>query len=64
MTTEVAESNPLVERDPERSIEFEFVRATENAALNAIHWVGRGDKESADAAACDAILAGCCKSSR
>jgi fructose-1,6-bisphosphatase II len=42
-------------RDPERTIEFEFVRATENAALNAMHWIGRGDKEAADAAACDAI---------
>jgi fructose-1,6-bisphosphatase II len=41
--------------DTERNIEFEFVRATENAALNAMHWIGRGDKESADAAACDAI---------
>ena len=37
--------------DPERTIEFEFVRATENAALSAMHWIGRGDKESADAAA-------------
>ncbi|HEX8295415.1 MAG TPA: fructose-bisphosphatase class II family protein [Chthoniobacteraceae bacterium] len=41
--------------DPERTIEFEFIRATENAALNAMHWIGRGDKEAADAAACDAI---------
>src|SRR4051794_25980633 len=41
--------------DPERTIEFEFVRATENAALNVIHWLGRGEKEAADAAACDAI---------
>lgn len=41
--------------DPERTIEFEFVRATENAALNAMRWIGRGDKEAADAAACDAI---------
>src|SRR3954469_5647445 len=41
--------------DPERTIEFEFVRATENAALHAMHWIGRGDKEAADAAACDAI---------
>ena len=39
----------------ERNIEFEFVRATENAALNAMHWMGRGDKEAGDAAACDAI---------
>ncbi len=41
--------------DPERTIEFEFVRATENAALNTLHWLGRGEKEKADAAACDAI---------
>jgi len=41
--------------DPERTIEFEFVRATENAALNAMHWIGRGNKEAADEAACDAI---------
>ena len=39
----------------ERIIEFEFVRATENAALNSIHWLGRGEKETADEAACDAI---------
>jgi fructose-1,6-bisphosphatase II len=42
-------------QDLERVLEFEFVRATENAALNAIHWLGRGDKEKGDAAACDAI---------
>lgn len=41
--------------DPERTIEFEFVRATENAALNVMPWLGRGEKELADAAACDAI---------
>lgn len=41
--------------DLERLLEFEFVRATENAALNAIHWLGRGQKEKGDAAACDAI---------
>lgn len=41
--------------DTERNIEFEFVRATENAALNCIQWLGRGNKEAADAAACDAI---------
>jgi fructose-1,6-bisphosphatase II len=41
--------------DLERILEFEFVRATENAALNAVHWLGRGEKEKADAAACDAI---------
>lgn len=42
-------------QDLERILEFEFVRATENAALNAIHWLGRGEKEKGDAAACDAI---------
>jgi len=41
--------------DVERSIEFEFVRATENAALNAMRFIGKGEKEQADAAACDAI---------
>src|ERR1700742_3726660 len=41
--------------DLERVLEFEFVRATENAALKAISWLGRGEKEKADAAACAAI---------
>ena len=45
----------LTAMDPERTIEFEFVRATENAALNVLSWLGRGEKEKADAAACDAI---------
>src|ERR1700730_18062458 len=45
----------LTSSDPERTFEFEFVRATERAALNVIHWLGRGEKEKADAAACDAI---------
>src|SRR6516162_3536599 len=41
--------------DIERTIEFDFLRATEAAALNTLPWVGRGQKEKADAAACDAI---------
>jgi fructose-1,6-bisphosphatase II len=45
----------LTTTDTERTIEFEFVRATENAALNVVPWLGRGDKERADGAACDAI---------
>lgn len=53
MTTNSALS--LTAIDPEQTIEFEFVRATENAAINAVHWLGRGEKELADAAACDAI---------
>src|SRR5881398_2081786 len=42
-------------QDIERVIELDFVRATEAAALNALRWLGRGDKEAADAAACDAM---------
>jgi fructose-1,6-bisphosphatase II len=41
--------------DIERIIEFDFVRACEAAALNSLQWLGRGEKELADAAACDAI---------
>ena len=41
--------------DLERIIEFDFLRATESAALNTLEWIGRGEKEKADAAACDAI---------
>src|SRR4029078_6306639 len=41
--------------DIDRIIKFYFARATEAAALNALPWLGRGDKESADGAACDAI---------
>ena len=55
MSNKVTFSDASFERDPERAIEYEFVLATENAALNAIRWVGCGDKESADAAACEAI---------
>lgn len=45
----------LSPQDLERILEFEFVRATENAALNCMPWLGRGEKETGDAAACDAI---------
>src|SRR5438045_4642501 len=41
--------------DIERIIEFDFVRATEAAALNSLRWLGRGDKEAADASGCDAM---------
>src|SRR5437870_2572630 len=41
--------------DIERIIEFDFVRATEAAALNSLRWLGRGDKEKDDEAACDAM---------
>src|SRR6266550_3866544 len=42
-------------QDIERLIELDFVRATEAAALNSLRWLGRGDTEAADAAACDAM---------
>jgi fructose-1,6-bisphosphatase II len=38
-----------------RLMQFDFLRATEMAALNCLPWIGKGDKEAADAAACDAI---------
>jgi fructose-1,6-bisphosphatase II len=41
--------------DPERVFESDFLRATESAALVAHRWMGRGEKELADEAACDAI---------
>jgi fructose-1,6-bisphosphatase II len=49
-------SEPANRPDVERNIEFEFVRATENAALNVLQWLGRGNKERADEAACDAMV--------
>ncbi len=44
---------PMME--PERLIGLDLVRASEAAALNAFRWIGKGDKEAADAAATDAI---------
>ena len=41
--------------DSPRVIEFDFVRATEAAALHALKWLGRGDKIAADNAATDAM---------
>jgi fructose-1,6-bisphosphatase II len=41
--------------DFERQIEMDFLRATELAALNTLQWLGKGQKEKADEAACDAI---------
>jgi fructose-1,6-bisphosphatase II len=41
--------------DVERQVEMDFLRATELAALNTLQWLGKGQKEKADEAACDAI---------
>jgi fructose-1,6-bisphosphatase II len=40
---------------PDRNLALELVRATEYAALAAARWIGRGEKESADGAAVDAM---------
>ena len=40
---------------PDRNLALELVRVTESAALSAARWVGRGEKESADQAAVDAM---------
>jgi len=40
---------------PDRNIALELVRVTEAAAMAAARWIGRGDKESADQAAVDAM---------
>jgi len=41
--------------EPEKLIGLDIVRASESAALNVFKWIGKGDKEAADAAATDAI---------
>jgi len=40
---------------PDRNIAMELVRVTEAGAMAAARWIGRGEKESADQAAVDAI---------
>ncbi len=40
---------------PERNLALDFVRITEAAALASARWLGRGDKESGDKAAVDAM---------
>jgi fructose-1,6-bisphosphatase II len=40
---------------PDRNLAMELVRVTESAALAAARWVGRGNKEGADAAAVEAM---------
>lgn len=41
--------------EPERLMGLDMVRASEAAALNVFRWIGKGDKNTADAAATDAI---------
>lgn len=52
-----AEKHLVLQRtvDYTREITLEFVRVTEAAALKAARWMGKGDKNGADAAATDAM---------
>ncbi|HUI49265.1 MAG TPA: class II fructose-bisphosphatase [Acidimicrobiia bacterium] len=43
------------EQEPDRNLAMELMRATEAAALAAGRWMGRGDKNAADAAAVEAM---------
>jgi fructose-1,6-bisphosphatase II len=40
---------------PDRNLAMELVRATEAAAIRAVPWIGRGDKNAADGAAVNAM---------
>ncbi len=57
LTRQAVYVDPIMQHhtDIERQIEFDFLRATEIAALNTLQWLGKGQKELADGAACDAI---------
>src|SRR6187397_3579733 len=48
-------SAPLTSSRPDRNLALELVRVTEAAAMAAGRWVGRGDKNGADAAAVNAM---------
>jgi fructose-1,6-bisphosphatase II len=50
-----AKLKDLTLHDRERMLQFEFMRATEMAALNVLQWIGKGDKIRADEAASDAL---------
>jgi fructose-1,6-bisphosphatase II len=45
----------MIDRSPTRNLAMELVRVTEAAALSAARFMGRGDKESGDQAAVDAM---------
>ena len=49
------QSLPGLKQETERLIGLDLIRATEAAALHTFRWIGKGEKESADAAATDAI---------
>src|SRR4249919_223138 len=53
----MTESLDVAPDSPDRNLALELVRVTEAAALAAARWVGRGDKNGADAVAVDAMRA-------
>lgn len=46
-----------MEKAPPRNLGLDLVRVTESAALAAARWLGRGKRENADQAACEAMYA-------
>ncbi|MDQ2755827.1 MAG: class II fructose-bisphosphatase [Actinomycetota bacterium] len=54
MSTDQRASSAQLDR-PDRNLALELVRVTESAAMAAGRWVGRGDKNSADGAAVEAM---------
>lgn len=54
-TTGPTPSGQTHHESPDRNLAMELVRVTEAAAMAAGRWVGRGDKNSGDAAAVDAM---------
>ncbi|WP_034276491.1 class II fructose-bisphosphatase [Haloechinothrix halophila] len=53
--TRVGQSNSHTKEAPDRNLAMELVRVTEAAAMAAGRWVGKGDKNSGDGAAVDAM---------
>lgn len=49
------EHDPVNYSHPDRNLAMELVRATEAAAIRAVPWIGRGNKNGADGAAVDAM---------
>jgi fructose-1,6-bisphosphatase II len=55
MTDSVDAVAPVAPENPDRNLALELVRVTEAAAMAAGRWVGRGDKNGADAVAVNAM---------
>jgi fructose-1,6-bisphosphatase II len=55
MITDTRLNPPDPDHNNIRLVQFDLMRATEMAALNSLPWMGKGNPEAADAAACDAI---------